>query len=431
MKKTNTVTRKIQFRIFCEDKEQKNAYYNRLREISDLVMRMANTTATHLYIQNNLQELAYIKGVSELNTDGITPKEKQSAQKDLFNRINSELFNEGKGWSPNNRTYRILSEKYSSELKGLSDIMTNLNLQLCKTFKAESNEYFTGKRSLRTYRKDIPIPFSSDAIINITPTDDKKNYFFTLFKMPFVTYFGRDFSGNKMMFDRAKAGEYKLCNSTFQFTKGGKLILNAVFQFESAKENLNKKHVCDAYLDIDTPIILKHDKIEFNIGSKEEFLHHRIAIQGARRRLQIVAKNNNGGKGRKKKLALLDSLSEKEYNYIQNKQHNYSRQAVDFCVKNRIGSIILKYKQETPKPEDFDKWEKKNKKDWYEKHSTLLRNWSYHGLGTKLLYKCKSVGIDVFEETVLKDGRVKLMPYGITKKEKSETKKELELQCEV
>ena len=189
--KSIIITRKIQIRVNESDPKIRNEFYQRLRAINEVVMRMANTAATHLYVQKNLDEFEYI------NNDYL--------------KHSIEIFKEGKGMSPNNRTYRVLSEKYGEDLKGLSDITTNLNSVLVQTFKKEGKEYFTGKRSLRTYRKDIPVPFSASSIINIKQTEDKKNYCFNLFKIPFATVFGRDSSSNREMFERSSLnnGDYK------------------------------------------------------------------------------------------------------------------------------------------------------------------------------------------------------------------------------
>ncbi len=284
-KKSIIITRKIQIRVFESDIEKKNEYYKKLRDLNETVMRMANTASCHLYVQKNLDEFEYIKND--------------------YKKHSVKIFEEGKGLSPNNRTYRVLSRKYSDDLKGLSDVTTNLNSQLCQTFRAESKEYFAGKRSLRTYRKDIPVPFSGDSIAGIKETEDKKNYYFTLFKIPFVTRFGKDMSGNRQIWERSMSGEYKLCNSSYQF-KDGKLFLLAVFQFEPDKINLNPEKIAEAFLSPEYPIIFRYKLHEYTIGHKDEFFHQRNAIQESLRRQAIAARYNTGGHGRKKKLANCD-----------------------------------------------------------------------------------------------------------------------------
>lgn len=368
------ITRKIQIRVNESDKNKKDDFYQRLRAINQLVMRMANTAATHLYVQKNLDEFEYI------NND--------------FLKHSIEIFKEGKGMSPNNRTYRVLAEKYGEDLKGLSDITTNLNSVLVQTFKKEGKEYFTGKRSLRTYRKDIPIPFSSSSIIEINKTEDKKDYYFNLFKIPFATVFGRDSSDNRQMFERSMGGDYKFCNSSIQFKKN-KLYLLAVFQFEPDTQPLDYNNIAEAFLSTEYPIIFRNNLSEYTIGNKEEYEYRRKAIQASLRRHRIAAKYNTGGRGRKKKLANCDRFEEKEKNYVQTKQHTYAKMLIDHCLKQKCGTLILRLSEKFTPPEGLTKEEYSK---WKEENIPLFRDWGYLGLTSKIKHKCDKVGIKLIVE---------------------------------
>lgn len=305
-----------------------------------------------------------------------------------------EIFKEGKGMSPNNRTYRVLAEKYGEDLKGLSDITTNLNSVLVQTFKKEGKEYFTGKRSLRTYRKDIPVPFSSDSIIDVKQTEDKKDYYFTLFKIPFSTVFGKDLSGNRQIFERSQNGDYKFCNSSFQFKKN-KLFILAVFKFEPDLQPLDYDRIAEAFLSPEFPVIFRHKLFEYTIGNKEEYEYRRKAIQASLNRHRIAAKYNAGGRGRKKKLSNCERFEEKEKNYIQTKQHTYAKMLIDNCLKQKCGTLILRYTKEIDAPEGLTKEEREK---WNEINIPLFRNWGYLGLTSKIKHKCDKVGIKLIVE---------------------------------
>lgn len=398
-KKSIVKTLKIQIRVFEADTEKKNAYYQKLRDLNEAVMRMANTAATHLYIQKNLDEFEYI------NND--------------YKKHSVEVFEQGKGLSPNNRSYRVLSKKYNDDVKGLSDVTTNLNSQLCQTFRAESKEYFTGNRSLRTYRKDIPVPFSAYSIVDIKETEDKKDYYFTLFKIPFVTRFGKDLSGSRQKWERSLNGDYKLCNSSFQFKKG-KLFLLAVFQFEPDIKILDTEKIAEAFLSPEYPIVFRNKLYEYTIGHKDEFYHQRNAIQEALRRQRIAAKYNNGGRGRKKKLANCDRFEKKEHNYVQTRQHTYSKMLIDMCVKQKCGTLVLRFPQELTPPEELSYQEKQK---WNEVNNPIFRNWGYHGLTQKIQYKCSAAGIKLIiengkQETAETEKLPKKRPVRINKSSK-------------
>lgn len=368
------ITRKIQIRVNESDKNKRDEFYQRLRAINELVMRMANTAATHLYVQKNLDEFEYI------NNDYL--------------KHSIEIFKEGKGMSPNNRTYRVLAEKYGEDLKGLSDITTNLNSVLVQTFKKEGKEYFTGKRSLRTYRKDIPVPFSASSVIEIKQTEDRKDYYFSLFKIPFATVFGRDSSGNRQIFERSQNGDYKFCNSSLQFKKN-KLYLLAVFQFEPDLKPLDYSNIAEAFLSPEFPIIFRNNLLEYKIGNKEEYEYRRKAIQESLKRHRIAAKYNTGGRGRKKKLANCERFEKKEINYVQTRQHMYAKALVDHCLKENCGTLILRYSQPLEAPEGLTKEEKQK---WDEINNPIFRNWGYLGLTSKIKHKCDKVGIKLIVE---------------------------------
>jgi hypothetical protein len=374
--KKQVMTCKIQIRVFEQDTQKKNEFYKKLRDINEMVMRMANTAATHMYIQKNLDEFEYIAND--------------------YKKHSEEIYSQGRGFSPQNRSYKVLSSKFGEDMKGLSDILTNLNAQLKGTFSAESKEYFTGNRSLRTYRRDIPVPFSAKSIIDIKLTENKKDYYFTLFGIPFVTRFGRDFSRNKLKWERAMpGGDYKLCNSSFQFTNKGKLILNAVFQFESDKKQLDASKIAEAFMTPEYPIIFRQNQHEYTIGSSEEFLHRRYAIQESLKRQRVAALYNNGGRGRKKKLASCERFEKKEHNYVQTRQHTYSKMLIDQCIKSNCGTLILRRPEELLPPEELHG---KERQQWIDNNNPVLRNWSYHGLMQKIEYKCRAAGITLIVE---------------------------------
>jgi hypothetical protein len=125
-------------------------------------------------------------------------------------------------------------------------------------------------------------------------------------------------------------------------------------------------------------------KFRATIGSKEEFLYRRLAIQAARSRAQKDASFNRGQHGRRRKLKPLQHFRDREWNYVQQRLHVYSRQLIDLCVKHRAGSLILvgqTEKEAAAVGEEF-----------------VLRNWSYYALKEKIQYKASKAGVLVITE---------------------------------
>lgn len=366
------ITRKIQVYVCEADTEQKKNLIHTVYEWRDLVRRAANKVVSHKFVQENVREFTYLK-------DEI--KEKFYIK---------DLLKEGRGMSEQNTTYRVLSDMLKGKVP--SDVLACLNQSLAKTYKETASDINTGKTALRTYKNNIPIPFSAKAISNIHWDEGDKRFYFTLFGVPFACALGRDRSNNQSVIDRCIGGEYKICSSSLQIDDNKKkMFLLLCVDIPKKEADINPDKEMLAWLDIEPPITYavsiraKQDYDsglkKFTIGTREEFFHRRTQIQAAVTRLQAACKYNEGGKGRKRKMAAVDRLRKKESNYVTTKLHLYSRLLVDAAVKNHCGKIILmgQAKKEQEAKED----------------ELVLRNWSYYGLKERVTYKAKMYGITV------------------------------------
>lgn len=382
IKKNNTITRKIEIWIDATDPEKISEIRKVLWNWDEKCARIANSITRHCAIQMDMNHLAYF------NED--------------FKENNPEIFQQGKGWSPANRTYRIVADTYAGDIP--SDIYGSLNRQITSVFQKESKDYFKLNKSVRSYKKGLPIPFSVKNMLNIKLDDQEKNYTFTLFKLPFKTRFGQDRSGNKVIWEKAMGlqADYKFCNSSIQID-GAKIFLLAVFQFTTEKNVFKEGNVMEAHLSLTVPIALIFKGKTFSVGDRKEFLHRRLAIQGSLRRQQIAARYNSGGSGsdithgthRVKKIRTVEQFKEYEKNFVLSKHHKYSKKVIDLCLQNKCGELVLKYVHEIDPPEDLSG---KEKGKWYEENQPILRNWTYYGLTDKFKYKCKKVGINLIIE---------------------------------
>jgi transposase len=313
-----------------------------------------------MFIQDNVKDVMYFEGETEKKLADIS--------KDENGLLNT---------SRPNSTYRLMAKHYKGELP--AGIYSSLNMQLSKTYNAESLDVRKGKRALRSYRDNIPIPVESRAFVKWNKHEDG-NYSFTLYSIPLKTWFGKDLSGNEMIMDMAIAGKYKLGGSSIVFD-GKKMFLLAVFQFEKDTYNLDKKKVLKAWLSPEFPIVFTAGASDYTIGDKEEFMHRRIQIQQALRRAQIACRYSKGGKGRKKKLKAIERFKKAEKNYVRTKMHQYSAKLIDWCIKMKCGTLEL---LDTSSDDEF-----------------LLRNWTYHGMLEMIRYKCKKEGIKLIDKNIV------------------------------
>lgn len=361
-----TITRKIQLNVNEPDAAIRKSHYEKLRHWNFIVFKAANLISSHHFLQEELKQFFYLTEEAQRKIADIS---KDEAGLLTTSRTNS--------------TYQVLSKLFKGEVP--MNIMTSINSTIVKTFNKERGEYFSGTRSLRSYRKEIPIPFGSAHIRNLVKQDDG-NYVFDLFGIPFKTYFGKDLSGNEIILDRAVTADadYKLCDSSLQFS-GKKLFWLAVFQFEKDNIELDKERELRASLSVETPIEISIGNKQYRIGNKDEYLYRRLAIQGALRRTQTGARYNRGGKGRKVKLQATDHFKLLEKNYITTRIHQYTAKLIDFCIKLKCGKLVLVNQEQKEEEAKADQ-------------EFLLRNWTYYGMKEKLEYKCRKAGIELVVE---------------------------------
>ena len=362
-KDTIVLTRKIQLHIDSDDKDKRSEYYKTLFEWQDVVFRGANMVMSHQYIQEQMKDLIYLQ-------DDVKVK-LADRNKDEEGILNTSRMN---------TTYKILSRYFKGRIH--SDILSCINMTLIKTFNTERLDYWKGTKSLRNYKKDMPIPFSGTQI-KLSKDENNRDFKFTLFKIPFRTYLGKDRSDKRVLLQRTLVGQIKICASALKIVKG-KIFLLLALEMPKKQHELKDHVIAEASLAVEHPITVQIEKDNFQIGNKEEFLYRRIAIQSARHRIQRAAAFSRGGHGRKKKLKSLEHYNQKEKNYVDNKLHLYSRRLIDVCIKAQAGTLLLvnqSLKEEVAKEDEF-----------------LLRNWSYYGLIEKIKYKANLAGIQVIIE---------------------------------
>ncbi len=363
-KDTIILTRRVQLFINIDDKELLGETYKTLYQWQYTCFRAANYIFTHHFLQEQIKDLFYLNDETRVKLSDI--------KKDADGILTT---------SKMNTTYQVLSKNFKGEIP--TGILSSLNMTLATHFNNERLDYLQGKKSVRNYKRDIPIPFRGTDIKKLQLTLNERNFAFNLYGIPFRTYLGRDFYDKKVLLDKMMAGMVKLCSSSIQL-KGNKIYLLATFRIEKEKNVLDETIIAEASLSIDHPIIVTINKSRYNIGTKEEFLYRRMAIQSARQRLQKAVKYNRSGKGRKRKTQALDRFAETEKNYVSSRMHLYSRMLIDICVKHGAATLILTDQQ--------------NKEEAAKEDEFLLRNWSYFALQEKISYKAEKARINIIME---------------------------------
>lgn len=393
------ITRRIEIYVHEEDRELKQQFMKTIYGWRDAVRQAANLIVTHKFVQQNVRDFMYLQEDVRERFKVVNPKNGKETVK--YNI--SDTLEKGPGLSEQNTTYRLIA----SILKGKvpADIYSSLNQSVSSTVKESLLKVSRGEMTLRSYKNNIPIPFSGKALANIHKNEDDKRYYFTLFGIPFACRLGMDRSNNGVIIDRCIGGEYKICSSSIAFQKTinretgkakQKLFLYLCADIPQQEVELAPEKHMFCYLGINHPIQYNYEVQAKNIfdggvkwgyiGDVEEFTYRRTQIQEAIRRCQKNCRYNRGGKGRKAKLQALARYEKIEKNYVHTKLHTYSQMLVDLAVKNRCGIVVLVgQKQKEEQAKDAAK----------KGQPFLLRNWSYFGLKTLIEYKAKKYDIKV------------------------------------
>lgn len=358
------MVRKIRLLVDMEDKEERQTTISTLYRWQDICFKAANMIVSHLFVQEQVKEFLYLsEGVKvKLADEGKDP---------------SGIFN----CSKTNTSYKVLSQRFKGEVP--MNIISCLVMSLSATFQKNLARYRKGEQSLSNFRRDIPIPFGPVNVSGLRCDEEKRIFRFSLFRTPFKTYLGRDFSDKRLLLQQLMEGKVKLCTSSLQLREG-KILWLATFEIEKEKHGLKEDIIAEASLSLEYPITVRVGRAVATIGNREEFLYRRLAIQSALRRGQLGATFNRSGKGRKRKTRNLERFRQAERRYVDSRLHVYSRKLIDFCIKHRAGTLLLVNQQE--------------KEELAREEKFVLRNWSYYELLTKIKYKAERAGIEVIVE---------------------------------
>lgn len=375
------ITRKIEVFVCESDKDIRRAYYDKLYANRDAAVKVANMAMSHLFAIDNTMPY-------------LTEEAKETIQ---------YIGCKGQKATKQNAPYVAASEAFKG--KGIYMGMLPSVLQNVQKMYQDDRKQGMWKRSLRSYKANMPIPIKATLYKNLrfaayTDGEGKQatGCFFEVMGIPFQMRFGRDRSGNRTIVERVISGEYKMCTSSIQ-VDGSKTFLLLCADIPKKEVKLIDDKTLFAFLGVINPIVCTCDVKAaqqydsglktFQIGTKEEFNYQRRQIQEAVRRCQINNRYSTGGKGRKKKCQAIDRWHERENNYVDTKLHTYSRMLVDLAIKHECARILLMNQTHR---------EEQAKKDNQNGEPFVLRNWSYYGLKEKIAYKCKMVGIKLEEE---------------------------------
>ncbi len=384
------VTRKIELIPDIENlthEESNQRCYKLLYNIDKKLYKLANLLVCQLFGLDNLLSLMrlqndeYVKCQSKLVSKSIS-KETQKDIKERMKEIDKELLArkaEIAQKSPLTFAYRAIKDShYAKDLP--SDIFNTLKQDVFKHFNETKKEQLRGERSLATYKRGIPIPFSLMKKNVIVSEGD--NYYLTWFEETrFKLNFGKDHSNNRAIIDNClKTNKYKLGSAAKIQLKNKKLFLLVTVDIPETKNTIIKGKVMGVDLGVVHPAYLAvNDGPERSlIGDGDAFQKQRDVFRRRFKELQRC-QLTQGGHGRKHKTKATEILRGKERNWVQTENHRISREIVNLAIQM----------------ENLKGFGKNSEGEVETKHKRLLGRWSYFELQKNIEYKAQMAGIKV------------------------------------
>lgn len=352
MAEINTRTLKLKLRVVSEDKD---AVWRRLRQIAGQTWRAANWIASGQYLNDGLMRRLYARRK-------IDARDKEQVQgiEDQFQQVF--------GTKRQATTERDIKREFPD----LPPCVTNtLNQVVVSSYKAEKPELLAGNRSLRSYRRGLPVPTAKRAI---ELADNGKTHRVSWKlgrneRIEFEVIYGRDRPNFRHTVQRILDGINDYGAPSVK-VDGKDLYLLLPVKEPKEDKQLNMELTVGVDVGIVFPVYaaVSDGQRRARVGSKETFFDQRTQMSARRRRLQRELRAAYGGKGRKRKLKALDRLKEKERNFARTQNHDYARKVVDLALETGAGNINL----------EMLKGLVEDKRD-----SFILRYWSVRDLQTR------------------------------------------------
>lgn len=405
-----TITRKIELKLCTEglSDEERKAQWGLLYHINDNLYKAANNISSKLYLNEHVSSMVRMKHAEYISLQRELAKaEKRKTTDDkLILQIRAKIAAAEKEMNAQELAIckyatemasNTLAYKFANEIEThiFGQILARLENNVHSEFIDDSSNIKKGERSIRTYKRGMPIPFPWNNAIKIESVDNE--FFLRWYSgIRFQLMFGKDRSNNRMIVKRCLKmdehfdGEYKLCFSSIQLVKRDaktKLFLLLVVNIPQEHVELNKHIVVGVDLGVNVPAyVATNITLERKaIGDREHFLNTRMAFQRRYKSLQKL-KGTAGGKGQVKKLEPLERLRDAERNWVHTQNHIFSREVVNFAVQTHAATIHM---------EDLTGFGKDNDDNADEKKEFVLRNWSYYELQNMIAYKAAKFGIIV------------------------------------
>lgn len=409
------ITRKIEVHLHKhgdgEEAEKRRAEEFRMwNEINDNLYKAANRIVSHCFFNDAYEyrlkiqsprykeiqrKLRYSKS-NKLTDDEI--KSLKAERKELDNEFRKQYrafmlggSSEGfKSTTEQNSTERIVNNEFGDIIP--SNVLSCLNQNVFQTYKQYRTDVEFGKRTISNFKKGMPVPFSIKAHKSLMLKKREDGSIFVYFPkgLEWDLSFGRDRSNNREIVERILSGQYDAGTSSLQEGKNGKIFLLLVVKIPKQSNALDPNRVVGVDLGINIALYAALSDNEYaciKCGFNRYLLKTRTRMVAQLQELQHTLRlSTNGGRGRGHKMQALERFKSKERNWVHLQNHIFSKNVIEFAVKNKAGTIQME------RLTGFGRDINDRVEDRYQ---FALRNWSYFELQSMIEYKAEAAGIEV------------------------------------
>ena len=357
-------TRKIKLTVLGDTEERKRAYsflkdemYNQFKALNECMSHMYfNFTA-----KNKIQQVLDIEDEKEARKEALCVFKKAIVKSEQTN-------------------LRNIMQKYNL----MGETKDRVTSKIASDFSNDIKDILCGNRSIRNYKRSNPLLVR---VRNWKIEEDGDSYilkgFMNKIKYKIILGTHKNRQEVESILRKIILKEYKMCDSSLYFDKNNHLMLNLCLNIPDkviTEKDENKTVGVDLGLAIPAYCTTNENEYEkMAIGSMDDFLRVRLALQKQKRNLQKSLKSIPHS-SRSKKLSALERIEGKERNFAKTYNHFISKSIIDFTKKVKASQINLELLEGFMENERNDK---------------VLRNWSYYELQSMIEYKAKREGINV------------------------------------
>jgi transposase len=396
------VTRKIELAVIADTPEIKADNWSYLRKLDQNIYLAANEIISDKWFHEAFTDKIIapdIITIDKLKNEIEKLKSEFTGLKTTDSKIQKKIDNRYKQINKINSEARIkaqdeLKRLYQTSIQNKSWQMTRQKYEFCTSYITDAltqkvnkdfiNDLFDvklGRRSTRTYRKGLPIPFRASAIKKLIEEPNGDHTFEWVNGIKFKLIYGRDRSSRRSEIENIIDGTYGYGDSAIQ-VKGKKLFLLLSLKHPDPVIQLDPEIAMEVKAGINIPVSFRVENKAGVFGDSNDILKFRTQMQSRYRNHQKRLKMTNGGKGRKKKLQKLEDFKLKEKNWIQTYNHKLSKLIIEEAKRCNAGTINFYQIKDGSMTEEQKKF--------------AGRNWAGFQLKTMLEYKCKANNIAIY-----------------------------------